>query len=185
MATWLRTSAEKARAAMETATERIGRTVGLEDYETLFAADPETGYAVRSVALLRCVGAGCRAQAKPESAAFPPVSRHAPSSEDTKSLQAALEKYKRAVESSVQGGVMELGLKGFSQALIEIASRDSIKVRAVKACAAKRRAAADVTPRRAAGAQHGRCVLALAVPRIRFPKVQPQLTAHFCDGRSA
>jgi hypothetical protein len=50
-------------------------------------------------------------------------------SEDTKSLQAALEKYKRAVETSVQGGVLELGLKGFSQALIEIASRDSIKAR--------------------------------------------------------
>jgi hypothetical protein len=62
-----------------------------------------------------------------------------PRSEDTKSLQAALEKYKRAVESSVQGGVMELGLKGFSQALIEIASRDSIKVRVRSHCDALRR----------------------------------------------
>ena len=50
-------------------------------------------------------------------------------SEDTRSLQAALEKYKRAVETSVQGGVLELGLRGFGQALIDIASRDSIKAR--------------------------------------------------------
>ena len=55
MAAWLRTSAEKARAAMESATEQVGRRMGLEDYQTLFASDPETGYAVRSVALLRCV----------------------------------------------------------------------------------------------------------------------------------
>lgn len=55
MAAWLRTSAEKARAAMENATEQVGRRMGLEDYETLFASDPETGYTVRSVALLRCV----------------------------------------------------------------------------------------------------------------------------------
>jgi hypothetical protein len=63
-------------------------------------------------------------------------------SEDTKGLQAALEKYKRAVETSVQGGVLELGLKGFSQALIEIASRDSIKARRAQSAAQPR-----LTPR--------------------------------------
>ena len=53
MAAWLRTSADKARAAVASATEQMGRRVGLEDYESLFHNDPETGYAVRSVALLR------------------------------------------------------------------------------------------------------------------------------------
>ena len=76
--------------------------------------------------------------------------------EDTKSLNAALEKYKRAVESSVEGGMMELGLKGFSQTLIEIASRDSIKARFAQS---KQGAAAETHARDSpAGAQHDRCV---------------------------
>lgn len=54
MAAWLRNSADKARAALATAGENVGRRVGLEDYDSLFQNDPETGYAVRSVALLRC-----------------------------------------------------------------------------------------------------------------------------------
>jgi hypothetical protein len=53
MAAWLRSSADKARNAMETASQNVGRRLGLEDYSTLFDNDPETGYAVRSVALLR------------------------------------------------------------------------------------------------------------------------------------
>ena len=47
MATWLRTH-------LASATETVGRRVGLEDYSSLFESDPEAGYAVRSVALLRC-----------------------------------------------------------------------------------------------------------------------------------
>ena len=50
MAAW-----QKVKAAMESATEAAGRRMGLEDYQMLFESDPETGYAVRSVALLRCV----------------------------------------------------------------------------------------------------------------------------------
>lgn len=89
-------------------------------------------------------------------------------SEDTKSLQAALEKYKRAVESSVQGGVMELGLKGFSQALVEIASRDSIKAR-TKACAAMLCAAAD----RARARRCRRATWPVRVPRQRASASEP------------
>ena len=63
MAAWLRTSADKARAAMATATEHVGRRVGLEDYDSTFQNDPETGYAVRSVALLRC-GAAATSEAR-------------------------------------------------------------------------------------------------------------------------
>jgi hypothetical protein len=51
-------------------------------------------------------------------------------SEDAKSLSGALDKYRRAVEASVEGGLLELGLKGFSAALINVASRDSVKARA-------------------------------------------------------
>jgi hypothetical protein len=50
-------------------------------------------------------------------------------SEDAKSLAEALGKYKRAVEASVEGGLMELGLKGFAGALTNIATRDSVKAR--------------------------------------------------------
>jgi hypothetical protein len=50
-------------------------------------------------------------------------------SEDAKSLAEALGKYKRAVEASVEGGMMELGLKGFAGALTNIATRDSVKAR--------------------------------------------------------
>ena len=151
MAAWLRNSADKARAALATAGENVGRRVGLEDYDSLFHNDPETGYAVRSVALLR---------------------------EDTKSLQAALEKYKRAVETSVQGGVLELGLKGFSQALIEIASRDSIKARRAHPAAQPAAKAIDSTPPSPAGAQQGRCVTPRRHRGARAPRLTQPRSCH-------
>jgi hypothetical protein len=61
MATWLRTQADKTRAALATAAQSLENRVGLEDFALLFADDADTGSAVRSVALLRCAArAGAR-----------------------------------------------------------------------------------------------------------------------------
>jgi hypothetical protein len=59
MATWLRTQADKTRAALATAAQSLENRVGLEDFALLFADDADTGSAVRSVALLRYAACAC------------------------------------------------------------------------------------------------------------------------------
>ena len=131
----------------------------MQDFSQTFQGDDETGYVVRSVALLRCAGYAAGARVRTPRALTPshrgangaPLRR----SEDAKSLSEALLKYKKAVEASVEGGMLELGLKGFSHSLVQIATRDSVKARNMGgACGAAQRErrgdahAPDVLPQR-------------------------------------
>jgi hypothetical protein len=122
-------------------------------------------------------------------ATHPPHARTHARSEDAKSLAAALEKYRRAVEASVEGGLLELGLKGFSAALVNVASRDSVKVRACRLLLRARRGAVlrlRLGCARTAGAGETgpalRCVRACVC--VRACTCKTLADAHRCGARS-